>query len=162
MQSAKGDTRYTPARVVGEFVRTPRRRDVDLDHDQVGLVIQAKLFDVLVTDRDFIAIVQVGGQGGEAERREQRILDGPEEWTRGFGQRGQDHLDSHRIGRPTLAMHYQREFVVRGYWMAKQSDVSRMSKAIDFELPDHEGKAWRLADHLARGPVVLVFYRGDW
>ena len=37
-----------------------------------------------------------------------------------------------------------------------------MDKAIDFELPDHEGKAWRLADHLAGGPVVLVFYRGDW
>jgi peroxiredoxin len=37
-----------------------------------------------------------------------------------------------------------------------------VDRAIDFELPDHEGKAWRLADHLARGPVVLVFYRGDW
>jgi len=59
-------------------------------------------------------------------------------------------------------MHYQREFVVRGYSMAKLAHVSRMSKAIDFELPDQKGKAWRLADHLARGPVVLVFYRGDW
>jgi hypothetical protein len=37
-----------------------------------------------------------------------------------------------------------------------------VERAIDFELPDHEGKAWRLADHLARGPVLLVFYRGDW
>jgi len=37
-----------------------------------------------------------------------------------------------------------------------------VEKAIDFELPDHEGEAWRLADHLAHGPVVLVFYRGDW
>ncbi len=37
-----------------------------------------------------------------------------------------------------------------------------MEKATDFELVDHEGKAWRLADHLARGPVLLVFYRGDW
>ncbi len=37
-----------------------------------------------------------------------------------------------------------------------------MDKAIDFELPDHDGKVWRLADYLARGPVVLVFYRGDW
>jgi len=35
-------------------------------------------------------------------------------------------------------------------------------RAIDFELPDHEGKTWRLADNLANGPVVLVFYRGDW
>jgi peroxiredoxin len=37
-----------------------------------------------------------------------------------------------------------------------------MEKAIEFELPDNEGKSWRLGDHLARGPVVLVFYRGDW
>jgi peroxiredoxin len=37
-----------------------------------------------------------------------------------------------------------------------------VQKAIDFELPDNEGKTWRLADQLARGPVLLVFYRGDW
>jgi peroxiredoxin len=32
----------------------------------------------------------------------------------------------------------------------------------DFELPDQEGRPWRLADALARGPVLLVFFRGDW
>jgi hypothetical protein len=37
-----------------------------------------------------------------------------------------------------------------------------VDQAIDFELPDQEGKDWRLANHLARGPVLLVFYRGDW
>jgi hypothetical protein len=37
-----------------------------------------------------------------------------------------------------------------------------MKRASDFELPDHEGKAWRLSDQLARGPILLVFYRGDW
>ncbi|HLZ94135.1 MAG TPA: redoxin domain-containing protein [Candidatus Dormibacteraeota bacterium] len=37
-----------------------------------------------------------------------------------------------------------------------------MDKAIEFELPDHEGKPWRLADHLQQGPVLLIFYRGDW
>ena len=37
-----------------------------------------------------------------------------------------------------------------------------VDKAIEFELPDQEGKTRRLADHLARGPVLLVFYRGDW
>jgi peroxiredoxin len=37
-----------------------------------------------------------------------------------------------------------------------------VDQAIDFELPDQAGTAWRLADHLARGPVLLVFYRGDW
>jgi len=37
-----------------------------------------------------------------------------------------------------------------------------VEKAIDFKLTDHEGKPWRLDDDLARGPVLLVFYRGDW
>jgi len=37
-----------------------------------------------------------------------------------------------------------------------------VDNAIDFELRDHEAKTWRLADHLAHGPVLLVFYRGDW
>jgi len=35
-------------------------------------------------------------------------------------------------------------------------------QAIDFELPDEQGATWRLAEFLSRGPVVLVFYRGDW
>jgi peroxiredoxin len=37
-----------------------------------------------------------------------------------------------------------------------------VEKGFDFELPDHEGNTWRLADHLSRGPVLLGFYRGDW
>jgi len=37
-----------------------------------------------------------------------------------------------------------------------------MEKAIDFELLDHAGEGWRLTNNLARGPMVLVFYRGDW
>lgn len=34
--------------------------------------------------------------------------------------------------------------------------------APDFELPDAHGKPVRLGDLLARGPVVLSFYRGAW
>jgi peroxiredoxin len=37
-----------------------------------------------------------------------------------------------------------------------------MDKAIDFELLDHKGDPWRLTEQFQRGPVVLVFYRGDW
>jgi hypothetical protein len=29
-------------------------------------------------------------------------------------------------------------------------------------LPAADGSRWSLADALARGPAVLVFYRGDW
>ena len=31
-----------------------------------------------------------------------------------------------------------------------------------FELPDENGKQFDLADKLSEGPVVLLFYRGDW
>jgi peroxiredoxin len=34
--------------------------------------------------------------------------------------------------------------------------------APDFTLPDQLGREVHLADQLAQGPVVLVFYRGEW
>jgi peroxiredoxin len=36
------------------------------------------------------------------------------------------------------------------------------SKAPDFSLPDAHGKAFSLTEALARGPVVVAFYRGGW
>jgi peroxiredoxin len=38
----------------------------------------------------------------------------------------------------------------------------QVEKALDFDLTDHQGNEWRLADHLKAGPVLLIFYRGDW
>jgi len=35
-------------------------------------------------------------------------------------------------------------------------------RAPDFTLPNASGQSVRLADLLARGPVVLSFYRGRW
>ena len=35
-------------------------------------------------------------------------------------------------------------------------------RAPDFTLPNQEGKMVKLADRLAKGPVVLSFYRGEW
>jgi hypothetical protein len=37
-----------------------------------------------------------------------------------------------------------------------------VASGADVDLPDHDGKIWRLSDHLKLGPVLLVFYRGDW
>jgi peroxiredoxin len=31
-----------------------------------------------------------------------------------------------------------------------------------FELPDQQDYPWELSGQLEVGPVVLVFYRGDW
>jgi hypothetical protein len=35
-------------------------------------------------------------------------------------------------------------------------------RAIDFTLPDQEGRPVTLSAELARGPVLLVFFRGHW
>jgi len=35
-------------------------------------------------------------------------------------------------------------------------------RAPDFTLPNAVGRPYRLADGLARGPVVITFYRGAW
>jgi hypothetical protein len=35
-------------------------------------------------------------------------------------------------------------------------------RAPEFDLVDHSGKPVRLSDELARGPVLLVFFRGSW
>jgi peroxiredoxin len=37
-----------------------------------------------------------------------------------------------------------------------------VERAADFELLDDHGRPWHLAEKLAEGPVLLVFYRGDW
>ena len=31
-----------------------------------------------------------------------------------------------------------------------------------FELPDEEGRRRKLLEYLDEGPVILVFFRGDW
>jgi peroxiredoxin len=42
------------------------------------------------------------------------------------------------------------------------AEVGVGSKAPDFELPDQQGYPWSLSGELEEGPVVLIFYRGDW
>ena len=43
---------------------------------------------------------------------------------------------------------------------SKAIDIGQ--KAINFVLPNHEGKLISLADLLEKGPIVLTFYRGSW
>jgi peroxiredoxin len=35
-------------------------------------------------------------------------------------------------------------------------------KAPNFELPDENGRPFNLAREATEGPLVLVFYRGNW
>ena len=48
MQSAEHHVRATISVVVGEVIRTIGRRDVDLNHDEIGCIVQVERFDVLV------------------------------------------------------------------------------------------------------------------
>ena len=42
------------------------------------------------------------------------------------------------------------------------ADMSVGEKMPAFELPDHNGENWNLDEQLSEGPVMLVFYRGNW
>jgi len=42
------------------------------------------------------------------------------------------------------------------------SEITPGQPVPTFELPDERGRPWNLLERCADGPVVLVFYRGDW
>jgi hypothetical protein len=51
------------------------------------------------------------------------------------------------------------------FFIARLPDAAafqRLTRAPDFTLPDHEGRPVSLAALRARGPVLLVVYRGHW
>ena len=43
---------------------------------------------------------------------------------------------------------------------ARSTEVGAVAPALD--LATAAGGRWTLAEHLAQGPAVVVFYRGDW
>jgi hypothetical protein len=45
---------------------------------------------------------------------------------------------------------------------SRGTPVAEEQLAPDFALPDEQGHTVALADLRAKGPVVLVFYRGHW
>jgi cytochrome oxidase Cu insertion factor (SCO1/SenC/PrrC family) len=45
---------------------------------------------------------------------------------------------------------------------SRGTPAAQAAIAPDFALPDENGKSHALADLRAKGPVVLVFYRGHW
>jgi len=79
METAERDAHAASAIPVRDLVGATSRRDIDLDHDEVRLVIERDLLDVLVPDRDVSVIGEVTGERCEPKRRKQRVLDRPEE-----------------------------------------------------------------------------------
>jgi hypothetical protein len=47
-----------------------------LDHHQIRLVVEVQRFDVLILERHFVVFAEIPGERRQAERREQRVLDG--------------------------------------------------------------------------------------
>lgn len=54
-------------------------------------------------------------------------------------------------------------FFLWGFFgLARLPAARAPERAADFTLPDQEGRPVTLSAELARGPVLLVFYRGHW
>ncbi len=96
VQAAEDDERSASPVVVRQPVRPAGIGDVDLDHDEIGPVVEAEGRHVLVFDHGFVVRRQVRRERREAEWREQRVLDGPPVGTRRLGEGGQDELDAQR------------------------------------------------------------------
>jgi hypothetical protein len=96
VEPAEGHMGAAATVLVGEAVGTPGRRDVDLDCDEVGRTPGVQLLDVLVLDPHLVPGPEVAGERRQAERREEGVLDGPEEGALRLGEGGQDQLDPHR------------------------------------------------------------------
>ena len=92
MQSAEDHVGTPGSIVIGDPVRPVGVRDVHLNHDEVWMVFQIELLHVLVHDADIEAGVEVGGEGGETEGREERVLDWTPIGTRRLGEGGQDEF----------------------------------------------------------------------
>jgi cytochrome oxidase Cu insertion factor (SCO1/SenC/PrrC family) len=43
-----------------------------------------------------------------------------------------------------------------------QAPVAEQARAPDFVLPAHDGRTVSLAELVAGGPAIVVFYRGHW
>jgi hypothetical protein len=92
MQPAERDE-YAFATVrIGQGIRSPRVRDVDLDDDEVWAIVGVNALDVLVDDDGLVIISQVRGESGEPEGRKQRVLDRAPERAGGLSQRWQNEL----------------------------------------------------------------------
>jgi hypothetical protein len=61
-----------------------------------------------------------------------------------------------------LALFFSAGFIFGSRVPAAPSSIALHAEAPLFELSDQNGQTVRLADELAKGPVLLVFYRGYW
>jgi hypothetical protein len=94
VQSAERHERSACAIRVGQPVRAAGVGDVDLNHHEIRPVVELQRRHVLVFEHGFVAGRQIRGQGGEAERRKERVLDGPPVRAGRLGEGGEDEPGS--------------------------------------------------------------------
>src|SRR5258708_33616036 len=78
--------------VVGDAIRPVYICDIRLDQDQVRLVVSAQRLHVLIYNDRFIIRMEVSGQSGQPQWREQGVLNRSPVGAGGLRQRGEDEL----------------------------------------------------------------------
>lgn len=48
------------------------------------------------------------------------------------------------------------------FGFSRLPDAAPPERAVEFTMPDQDGRPVTLSDELAKGPVLLVFFRGHW
>ena len=75
---------------------------------QLRFVIQGQGLNVFIFDVDLILLFQIGCQGGQSERREERIFNRPPIGAGRFSECGQDQLDPESCHRCLRRKHRRR------------------------------------------------------
>jgi hypothetical protein len=94
VQSAQCDEGASGAVVIRQPVCAPRAGDVDLNHHEIGLVVDIDRRDMFVLENGLVVGRQVRRERGQPERRKERVLDRAPIRARGFGEGRQDELDT--------------------------------------------------------------------
>ena len=79
--------------MVGDPVRAVGVGDVDLNDHQIRCVVERERFHMLVHNHGAVVRRQIGGERGQAQRREERVLNRTPVRIGGLSERGQDELD---------------------------------------------------------------------
>jgi hypothetical protein len=96
MQTAERDVRTSRAVVIGDSIRAIRIRDVNLNQDEIGSILEIERHHVLVDQYRAIVGTEKRGERRETERREERVLDRTPVRARRLGERREDQFDGQR------------------------------------------------------------------
>src|SRR5688572_3633437 len=164
VQSAQCHVGALASVVIRDAIRAIRVRDVDLDHHQIGLIVEVEWLDVLVLQTNVERRIEVRRQGRKTERRKQRVLNGSPVGAGGFGERREDQLHApqtskqvvHAATIPQTTLHYK---VNQRALLAIEGGEQRYGAAADHR-PKFE-RRFCLAIVRADGELAAVLWPAD-